>query len=302
MEQESGTSELVGRIKRLSDPMLPNPTGETEQLEPLSGIRAVFFDIYGTLMISGSGDVGVLREVQSGGSLLEALGRAGLPAAPKAGPLGRQMLLEEIEMAHADLKQQGVDYPEVEIRSIWRNVTRRLYRAGLLKKEADMADIHRLAVEYECRVNPVWPMPMMRETLNRILAKGLRLGIVSNAQFYTPLLFEALAGGRPEQAGFDPALIAYSFECLEAKPSVRLFEIVLEPLRLRWGIMPEQTVYVGNDMLNDIWTASQAGCRTVLFAGDQRSLRKRLDVPRCRTLEPNAVITRLDQLAGLLAP
>jgi len=35
-----------------------------------------------------------------------------------------------------------------------------------------------------------------------------------------------------------------------------------------------KTLYVGNDMLNDIWTATEAGCRTVLFAGDQRSLAK----------------------------
>ena len=66
------------------------------------------------------------------------------------------------------------------------------------------------------------------------------------------------------------------------------------------GIEPGQCLYVGNDMLNDVWTASQSGMRTCLFAGDLRSLRRREDDPRCMGLKADAVVTALDQLDGLL--
>ena len=66
------------------------------------------------------------------------------------------------------------------------------------------------------------------------------------------------------------------------------------------GIALEETVYVGNDMLNDIYCAKQAGCKTVLFAGDQQSLRLRENDERCLAIEPDAVVSSLSQLLEIL--
>ncbi len=41
---------------------------------------------------------------------------------------------------------------------------------------------------------------------------------------------------------------------------------------------------------------AQLGLKTALFAGDQRSLRLREHDPRCSTLEPDLIITKLSQL------
>lgn len=65
------------------------------------------------------------------------------------------------------------------------------------------------------------------------------------------------------------------------------------------GIAPERTLFVGNDMLKDLYPARGAGLRTCLFAGDARSLKMRLDDPRC-AFEPDAVIDRLDLLPRVL--
>jgi putative hydrolase of the HAD superfamily len=50
-------------------------------------------------------------------------------------------------------------------------------------------------------------------------------------------------------------------------------------------------------MLNDISTASAAGCRTALFAGDRRSLRLREGE---NTVEPDMIITGLTELESLI--
>jgi putative hydrolase of the HAD superfamily len=62
------------------------------------------------------------------------------------------------------------------------------------------------------------------------------------------------------------------------------------------GLKPAASLYVGNDMLNDIYPAKQLGFQTALFAGDTRSLRLRPDDPRCANLSADLVLTELSQL------
>jgi putative hydrolase of the HAD superfamily len=49
-------------------------------------------------------------------------------------------------------------------------------------------------------------------------------------------------------------------------------------------------------MRNDIWPAAAAGCQTVLFAGDARSLRLRADDPDVAGVVPDRVIIELAQI------
>jgi putative hydrolase of the HAD superfamily len=138
-------------------------------------------------------------------------------------------------------------------------------------------------------------MPGLADTLCRLKAAGFPLGIVSNAQFFTPLLFPAFLNESPAAAGFSPDLCVYSFREGEAKPSPHLFHRAAAGLAAI-GIRPGETLYTGNDMLNDIWAAKEAGLRTALFAGDGRSLRLRENDPRCAELKPDFILKSLDAL------
>ena len=137
---------------------------------------------------------------------------------------------------------------------------------------------------------------------SRSQVSWLVLGIVSNAQFYTPITLSALCGESLVDLGFNPGFCAWSFAQLAAKPSVSIYESVLDPLWQSAGIRPSETLYVGNDMLKDVWAAAQAGCKTALFAGDERSLRLRRDDQRTRHLCPDLVLTELVQLPACLEP
>jgi putative hydrolase of the HAD superfamily len=173
----------------------------------------------------------------------------------------------------------------------------RLIERGQLAPTATEAiDWERLAVEYEARANPCWPMPHLRECLGQ-LRQQLPLGIISNAQFYTPLLFPALLDQTVDECGLDPNLQFYSYRHGRAKPGTGLYEMAAHALSKR-GIEPCQALYVGNDMLNDIMPADRVGFRTALFAGDARSLRRREDDARVTDITPTLVITDLDQLSA----
>jgi len=275
-EPRAGSDTLVRRIRDLCAPMLPRPTDIAARLSQLDGIRAVLFDVYGTLFVSGSGDIGVARAQSDARALEEALASSGFSGnLCEAGARGTTLMMQEIEAVHARRRREGIEYPEVDIREIWRNVLSALEADEVLHGAKDDDSVMRLAVEYECRVNPVWPMPDLAGTLSELKKKVLLLGIVSNAQFYTPLLFRAFLGGLPEETGFAPELCVWSYGAREAKPATRLFQCALGVLERRHSLEPHHILYVGNDRLNDIQPAAEAGCRTALFAGDKRSLRLR---------------------------
>ena len=286
---------LFESIRRLSAPLDPIPTGAELNLAVLDGIETVLFDIYGTLLISGSGDVGTAAAIDSAEALIQALIVSGYEGDhERAGELGPELLHAEIEHWHEAALESGIDFPEVEISRVWKKVLERFQTLELLKPDDDTQKILRLAVEYECRVNPVWPMPDALKTIENLRSRGFRLGIVSNAQFYTPLIIEALFGKPLEALGFEKELCVFSYRELKAKPAVELFQTLEE--EVDWS----KTLYVGNDMLNDIWTASQVGCRTCLFAGDQRSLRLREKDKRCKKLVPDAVVDNLHQVTEMV--
>jgi putative hydrolase of the HAD superfamily len=312
--------KLIARIRALSSPLRPRPTTQKAAADPLPGIRAVLFDVYGTLVVSASGDIGLAGEQDEASAFRQALAAAGLEAPPQTGP---DALKDVIRRFHARRREADVEFPEVDIRAVWREVlseetqdARRPEMAadpGLegyvpaLSSEqtaaaAGNSRIARLAVEYECRVNPVWPMPGLQEVLAHITGSGLVLGLVSNAQFYTPLMLQAFLDRALSELGFDLDCCAFSYRLLEAKPSVRIYHRALAGLAGRHGISPGEILYVGNDIRNDIWPAALTGCRTALFAGDQRSLRLRRGDPCCAGVVPDRVITDLRQITDSILP
>ena len=282
---------LLDLIRRRSSPLKPLPVDQTPQLIRLPNVRAVLFDVYGTLLISASGEVGTATACPAPTALREALAALGI----NTDRLVSQAALEPtIQRHHAEARAEGVDYPEVDIRTVWHQTLAELVTQGQLSPAALRVDLSRLAVEYECRVNPVWPMPGLRACVLALRDRRV-LGIVSNAQFFTAWLFPALLGKTLEELGFAARMQYFSYRYGVAKPSPRLFEPSLQALAAD-GIRPDQTVYVGNDMLNDVTAAAAAGLRTALFAGDRRSLRWRREDPRVGAATPDLIITQLPQL------
>ncbi|HUX21607.1 MAG TPA: HAD family hydrolase [Spirochaetia bacterium] len=277
-----------------------NPVGtdlRTETPEALS-VRCVLFDVYGTLFMSASGDVGSAKTESLTVHFEGAMERAGFKILEAAAPSeAEQRYFQEIRNAHADARGRGVDYPEVDIIEIWTSVL-----AGLIVdraislSEVQSSDFetraYLAATAYEVLSNPVQPMPGMLELISNLSKSELLLGIVSNAQFFTPLLFPAFLGKSHTLLGFRDDLCSWSYLAGRAKPSGLIFDPLLERLS-RKGIAADAVLYVGNDMLNDVWAAREAGCRTALFAGDKRSLRLRTDDPRCKDLVPDLVVVSL---------
>ena len=264
-------------------PMSPLPTSQTPGGSLVGKIQCIFFDIYGTLFISGSGDISVARKSSRLNQQLEHLThKYDIGKAPQALVAD---LYDAIETRHRQQRDNGIDYPEVKIDDIWQQVL----------EINDIRRVRKFAIEYELIVNPVYPMPNLEALLKTCSQQTLPMGIISNAQFFTPLLFEWFLDARMEQLGFDSELIFLSYQWCYAKPSKALFKMAASAINAK-GFDTTAALLVGNDMLNDIYPAHHLGFQTALFAGDARSLRLRKDESRCADLSADLILTDLGQL------
>ncbi|MEK7952516.1 HAD family hydrolase [Luteolibacter soli] len=215
-------------------------------------LRAVLFDVYGTLLKSSAGEI-------------------------HPDPTLRAL----IEKAHAASPHP---FPEVDIREIH----------AAMHPELSSNGIEQLAMEHEQAANPVTAMPGAVETLRELSSRGLKLGLISNAQFYTIPVLESCLGDSLANLGIDPDLRFFSYLERRAKPDVHLFEIARVRL-LERGIQPHEVLYVGNDVRNDIDPANSCGFLTALFTGDDTSLRL-----HGRSLEESGASLILPRLPDLL--
>lgn len=294
----------LGNLEKLA----PQTTGFCPNLRPGStgrtNIKAIIFDIYGTLLISSSGDIdqasllaeNMEKALKAGGYGIDK-NSAGIAA------FALKQLPGKIKENQQEIKQKGHPFPDIDIFKVWREMLGEMQKAGLISLTGNESLTDTIFV-FELLSNKVFPMPGMKEVLTELNKRGIPLGIVSNAQFYTPILMNFFLTGKftPEQEIelFDPELSVFSFKELRGKPDVSLFRKFIPTLKNKYNIEPSEAVFVGNDMLKDIYTAKKAGLKTVLFAGDRRSLRLREDDERVKGISPDFIITGLKQLLEII--
>ena len=298
---------LMRSIKSFLDdlkPLKPLDTGTVPDISGSGKFKAVIFDIYGTLLISASGDID--KTTLSSESMVKALKACDIRVTDSEAKLARTIPIykETITELQSEIKSDASSHPEIDIRDVWHKLLKKFQDTGIITGMRNEIDIDRAAFIFEVLSNRVYPMPKMTEIISGLHGTGLKLGIVSNAQFYTPVIMNYFISGKVEITEdinyFDPELTVYSYREKCSKPDVKLYNIMATQLYNKYGIEPEDAVFVGNDMYKDIYAAAAAGFKTVLYAGDLRSLRLRDEQPEVQGVTPNYTITELSQIMDIL--
>ena len=150
---------------RQLEPMEPIPTGERfrNSLAPeeQQALKAVIFDIYGTILISSSGDIFEFKHGKE--SVLAALEKVNLACNGQVmdlefGEAVVQEYLAVIQEVHQQKRREGIPYPEVIIEDVWKTVLDRMLERKFINNY-DGVDIRALAVSFEFLSNPAYPMP-----------------------------------------------------------------------------------------------------------------------------------------------
>lgn len=273
---------------RLVDDRPTRPLDWPSVHEKLTDIQVVIFDIYGTLFNYWKPEFA--GEASKNDALLATFRKTisffGMepfllqmdPAAPAEKTLW-DFYHGLIHIKQEMLREKDVLYPEVKIEDVWKAILLMLKRRGYVYPHKTGGDddiaARCIAYYYNFHVFRRRLYPGVTDALCALKNAGMKLGILSNAQFYTPidltLLLRDQSKGAIEDMGqlFDHDLVFYSYEYNMAKPSQLLFRKLFDAL-YECHALPAQTLLVGNDLASDIQPAKEAGMKTALFTGDDQ--------------------------------
>ncbi len=295
-------SYLLERIRELSSPLSPLTVDYQKILTPLTDIRCVAFDFYGTMFISDVGDIGIDEEKQeeSKKSIENGLKAAGFTLTKKkTGKRGKELFENTINAHITAARNNGIDYPETDIREVWWEVLSKLINEQYIRGKLTKTSSLQFGIEYEFRMNNIWPSPNLATLLQNLLNNERSLGIISNSQYYTPLAFEAFLEHSPEEFGFDSDLLLWSYKTGFKKPSQNFYHIFLEEAEQQ-DIEPQQILYIGNDIYKDIYPAKAVGMHTGLYIGDKRSIRHEAEDLQKEKYQPDLIINDIQQVSEAL--
>jgi len=305
---EENYLQYITKFLSESTEMKPVPTLLKPFIRIDPAIKALAFDVYGTILVSASGDID--ESVISTENLKTALDASGIELI-KTLPEQHLVLTEimddfkkSIEDYHQAERSEDKPYPEINILEIWEEIIMDHHHRNRLILNGPLC-VKCFTFVFEVLSNRIYPMPGMKEVINQLADKEFPLGIISNAQFYTPLILNFFLHGAISESEqvqpFDTDLTVFSYQHQRSKPDAFLFELLKKQCRKKYGIYADEILFIGNDMFRDIYPAQVAGFKTVLFAGDTKSLRLRQDKPELKKLTPDYIITDLRQILNIIA-
>lgn len=290
---------LAKTILSILKPIETEPSDVKTKLRHLNGIKAVVFDVYGTLLTNKAGGNSLAEpSIESDKAIIDALIDTDFDVYDHKFPFSK-MYTDHIQ-AHYDIRRaEGITYPEINIADVWQDFLNELFANNVI--DGDMTDrsIQRLIVRHECKVNPVWSMKGSLEAIRSLQDHNIALGTISTAQFYTPITMETLYQNSLETLGFKKPICIWSYEHRHRKPSAIMFQLCLAGLKVL-KIEPNEALYVGNDVFNDILPAQKFGMKTALFVGDKTSTRLHEDDEESKKVKPNIIFNDFKQLTNCI--
>lgn len=226
--------------------------------------KIIFWDVYGTLLAAERGDLDSLvrRKKELRAAFADTVRTFDLRIEPaELHDLFLRCLVSE---RHA----RNVPYPEVRVDEIWFALLQQVHPQSPVTGNF----AQEVALHFERRANPKRLMPGAFDVLVELKRRGYRHGIISNAQFYTPIELSALL--RAESACaicayeslFDPAHCVFSYQLGRAKPDPALFHQALGDLPADAGVM------IGDSLANDILPARALGLTAIHVGVEIQSL------------------------------
>ena len=226
--------------------------------------KVVLFDVYGTLVCPLVGDLADQSRLVSGEeSFVATAERFGF--SEEIGIKWHKWYFQAITEEHREMRKKGVAPAEVQVDQIWARMIEEV-GGNAAEVQPQMAAAYR-----EMLANPVRAFSGAADALRELKKRGIRLGIVSNSQFYTMPILGITLGLDPDEF-FEPELTFLSFRLGFAKPSPYFFRLVRTTL-LQLGYAAEEGLVVGNDCENDVLAAQAHRLQALLFHGNDQSVR-----------------------------
>ena len=308
------TEWLTERKLRWPAPPKMETAKATPYLKPLPGIKAVTWNVYGTLLRITDGELlfhhpqAVRMEIALDKTIQEFNMWNSMTRKPGK-PWEYMQLkfvnaLDELKMASSGRKG---DVTEVNSAQLWRKLL------GMLDKKdyeydtslyGDMDELaEKVAYFFHSSLQGIEAAPGALKTVLAISSAGLKQALLADAQPFTIVqLFRVLLdqGTIPEPGGvFKPSLNTLS--CVEGvrKPSKTLYLRAVDRF-VKLGLEPEEILHVSSRIRDDLAIAKSLGMRTVLYAAEKLGLQATSEEMKDPAMKPDRLITELVQLRDIV--
>lgn len=303
--------------RNLRWPSAPKRLPVTAQpyIKPLPGIKAVAYDVYGTLLRIADGELLFQhpQQMRMEVALDKTLQEFNLWNSMSRKPGAPWEYLQQLyTRAYDDLRLAGSgkkgDLTEVDAAKLWRRVLGKMELDKYAYDESLYGDLDQLcekiAYFFHASLQGTEATAGAVDTLNLLNASGIRQGLLADGQCFTlaqlQRAFELSGSGVPIGQFLDLSLVTLSYQESVRKPSRSLYQQAAERFRNR-GIEPGEVLFISARLRDDLAVAKQAGFRTALFAHDKLSLRAAMADLKDPAVKPDRLLTELPQVRDILS-
>ncbi len=277
----------------------------------LTQVRAVTWNIYGTLLAISGGDLvfqhqnDFIMNVALDKTVQEFKMWASMSRKPGQ-PADYMKVIYDQALDEQRIAPPGERFPEIVADRVWESILKKLFHKDY-KFDANFYGSlneysRKVAFFFHASLQGTCAYPGAAAALRHVADAGLAQGFLADAQSFTAVqLQRGLAAQEP--VNLDEAvpadLRALSCEVRGRKPSERLFRHSLAQLAKR-GIEPSQVLHVGSRVTQDIIPAKRLGMKTALFAGDRASLQATAEQLKDGPGRPDVLLSELTQLSEVV--
>jgi FMN phosphatase YigB (HAD superfamily) len=282
--------------------------------DPLPGVKAVLWNVYGTLLRISDGEL--LHDPHDAARLEVALDKTirefnmwhsmtRKPGAPWEYMMSiYRRIVEELRMVGT--RRKG-DVPEVNSAVVWRRIVGRLaqkeYEFDRVQYGDEDALSEKIAYFFHEMLQGHEAAPDAAAALNFVVNAGLPQGLLADAQCFT--LTQLVRDLQQQDSSatiarlFRPELVTLSYVEGVRKPSMSLFAGAYRGLKTL-GLAPEDVLYVSSRVAGDLAVAKAIGFRTAVYAGEKLGLSVTVEDLQNPDVCPDRLLTSLSQIRDVL--
>lgn len=295
-------------------PADPVPLRAKPTLQPLPDVRAITWNVYGTLLTINDGQLWLLHPepIRNQIALEKTIEEFHMwfsmsrkPGQPWEYMLQQyERLVRQHEMAAT---RRAGDFPNVNSSRIWERLIARLkqneytWDRDTHGDEADYAD--KVAYFFHANLQGVRPAARAAETLIQLMQRGVLNGLLADTQPFTlAQLLKALEVRDRLQSGeqlLTPMLFTQSHRVGVRKPSPTLYAAAVRRAA-KAGLEPHEVLHVSHRLTDDLSLAREFGFRTALYAGDRHCCQVTSEQLNDPDHKPDRLITDLAQVLDLV--
>jgi len=265
-------------------PPEPKPAKARPHLESMPNIKAVLWNVYGTLLAISGGELyfehpnEFVMSVALDKTIQEFKMWGAMSRKPGQPSEYLRSIYTQILTEQRSVPGGGERHPEVQAERVWEAILKRLLQMDYKFDAGFFGPLNELSrkVAYFCHASLQGTAcgEGAAAAMKAVRDAGLAQGLLADGQCFTTVQLQrgldAQEGPKLEDVLADK-LVVLSCDLRGRKPSERLFRQALTVLAEK-GIGPGEVLHVGSRIGQDLTPAKRLGMRTALFAGDKASL------------------------------